>query len=149
MSGVPQGSVLGPILFLIYINDIDGAIDCASIFMKKFPDDTKLAAVTDTEDDCEKLQEQINNLIKWAEMWQMSFNIDKCVVMHIGHHNLQHTYYMDGSEMKITDCEKDIGVYMHSSLKPSFHIAEAVKKAKRALGILLRCLTFRDKFHHT
>ena len=78
----------------------------------------------------------------------MSFNVDKCVVMHLGHHNLQHTYYMDGSEMKITDCEKDIGVYMHSSLKPSFHIAEAVKKANRALGILQGCLTFRDKFHY-
>ena len=75
LSGVPRGSVLGPILFLIYINDIDGAVDCATTFMKKFADDTKLADVTDTDDDCEKLQEQINNLIKWAEIWQMSFNI--------------------------------------------------------------------------
>ena len=77
----------------------------------------------------------------------MSFNIDKCVVMHLGHHNLQYTYYMNGSEMKITECEKDLGVYMHSSLKPSIHIAEAVKKANRALGILLRCLTFRDRYN--
>jgi ribonuclease P/MRP protein subunit RPP40 len=147
LSGVPQGSVLGPILFLIYINDIDCAIDCVTTFMKKFADDTKLGTVTDNVSQCEKLQEQINSLIRWAEIWQMSFNIDKCIVMHLGLNNLRHSYHMNGSQMKITECEKDIGVYMHSSLKPSFHIAESVKKANKALGILLRCYTFRDKFH--
>ena len=78
----------------------------------------------------------------------MSFNIDKCVVMHLGHRNLQLKYYMNGSEMKITECEKDIGVHMHQSLKPSSHIAEAVKKANRALCILVKCLTYRDKYHY-
>ena len=78
----------------------------------------------------------------------MSFNLDKCVVMHLGRKNPRHTYFMGGLPMKVTECEKDIGVYMHSSLKPSSHIAEAIKKANKALGILLRSLTFRDKFHY-
>ena len=77
----------------------------------------------------------------------MSFNLDKCVVMHLGCNNLQHLYHMNEYAMKTTELEKGIGVYMHSSLKPSAHIAESVKKANRALGILLRCLTFRDKYH--
>ena len=115
--------------------------------MKKFADDTKQATVTDNVLQCQKFQEQIDRLIKWAEIWQMSFNTDECVVMHLGPNNIRHSYHMNGSTMKTTECEKDIDVYMHSSLKPSFHIAEAVKKANRALGVLLRCLTFRDKFH--
>ena len=131
-----------------YINDIDSAIDCVTTFMKKFADDTKLASVTDNVLQCVSLQEQINSLIRWAEIWQMSFNLDKCVVMHLGHNNHRHTYQMNHWQLKTTECEKDIGVYMHSSLKPSFHIAEAVKKANRALGSLLRSLTYRDKFHY-
>ena len=148
LSGVPQGSVLGPCLFLIYINDIDSAIDCVTVLMKKFADDTKTASVTDNVSQCEKLQEQIDSLMRWAEIWQMSFNLDKCVVMHLGNKNRRYTYHMDGIPMKSTESEKDIGVYMHESLKPSTHIAEAVKKANRALGVLLRCLTFRDRYQY-
>ena len=148
LSGVPQGSVLGPILFLIYINDIDGAVDSVLTLLKKFADDTKMACVTDKISQCERLQNEINNLLKWADKWLMSFNTDKCVVMHLGNGNMKYTYYMNGVLMKTTECEKDIGVYMTPSLKPSVHIAEAVKKANRALGTLLRCLSYRDRFHY-
>ena len=77
----------------------------------------------------------------------MSFNIDKCVVMHIATTNSDQGYYMDGILLKTTSCEKDIGVYMQPSLKPSTQIAESVKKANKALGMLKRCLTYRDKYH--
>ena len=77
----------------------------------------------------------------------MSFNTDKCVVMHLGNKNLQHSYFIDGAEMKTTECEKDIGVYVQPSLKPSVQIAESVKKANRVLGMLLKNLTFRDRYH--
>ena len=147
LSGVPQGSVLGPILFLIYINDIDGAIDSCVMLMKKFADDTKCASVTDNLLQCENFQKQLDGLSSWADIWQTSFNLDKCVVMHLGNNNPNHTYFLNGTELKTTICEKDIGVYMQPSLKPSVQIAESVKKANRVLGMLLRCLTFRDKFH--
>ena len=68
--------------------------------------------------------------------------------MHLGNGNAKYSYYMNGVLMKTTECEKDIGVYMTPSLKPSVHIAEAVKKANRALSTLLRCLSYRDKFHY-
>ena len=105
LSGVPQGSVLGPILFLIYINDIDGAVNCVNTFMKKFADDTKLATVTDSELQCQSFQDQIDCLLRWAEIWQMSFNLDKCVVMHLAHNNLQHNYHMGDWQLKPTECE--------------------------------------------
>jgi ribonuclease P/MRP protein subunit RPP40 len=77
----------------------------------------------------------------------MSFNTDKCIVMHLGNKNLKHNYVINGVPMKTTTCEKDIGVYIQPSLKPSVHIAECVKKANRVLGMLLRNLSFRDKYH--
>ena len=107
LSGVPQGSVLGPILFLIYINDIDDAVDCVETFMKKFADDTKVASVTDNLTQCRKLQDQLDALLRWSAIWQMSFNIDKCVVMHIGNTNLNHQYMMDDVPLKVTEREKD------------------------------------------
>ena len=148
LSGVPQGSVLGPILFLIYINDIDDAVDCVEVIMKKFADDTKIASVADNPTQCKKLQDQLDALTRWAEIWQMSFNTDKCVIMHLGNNNASHEYTLNDIPLKTTICEKDIGVYVQPSLKPSYQIAESVKKANRALGMLLRNFTFRDKHHY-
>ena len=74
-SGVPQGSVLGPTLFIIYINDIDDRITSSLL---KFADDTKLVRKVGTQDDCEELQKDIHRMYKWSEDWQMMFNIDKC-----------------------------------------------------------------------
>ena len=87
---------------------IDDAIDIVTTFMKKFADDTKVGAVTYSLLQCRKLQEQINSLKRWADIMQMSFNADNCVVMHLCSKNLQHSYLIDGRPMKSTDCEKDI-----------------------------------------
>ena len=83
-SGVPQGSVLGPLLFLIYINDLGTNIVSK---MSKFADDTKLCHIARNPDDITELQDDINKLVEWANKWQMNFNVDKCSVMHIGHNN--------------------------------------------------------------
>ena len=99
--------------------------------MKEFADDTKTASVSDCLDQCEKIQEQVNCRLRCAEIWQMSFNLDKYVVMHLCRKNLRRTFFMDGLPMKVTECEKDIGVYMHSSLKRISHIAEAVKRRSK------------------
>ena len=116
--------------------------------MKKFADDTKMASIVDNQTQSHKLQDQLNALSQWSKIWQMSFNTDKCVVMHLGNNNMSHEYQLDGVGLKVTECEKDIGVYVQPSLKPSHQIAESVKKANRALGMLLRNLTFRDKYHY-
>ena len=87
-SGVPQGSVLGPLLFLIYINDLDTNTVSK---MTKFADDTKLCHRARNPDDIMELQEDINKLVECENKWQMSFNVDKCSVMHIGHNNMKAT----------------------------------------------------------
>ena len=80
-SGVPQGSVLGPVLFNLFINDLETGINSE---VAKFADDTKLFHVVKTREDCEELQKDLSKLGEWATKWQMRFNVAKCKVMHIG-----------------------------------------------------------------
>jgi len=85
-SGVTQGSVLGPLGFIVYINDVDKcAINITTI--KKFADDTKAANKIKDDQDRMNLQQSLDKLVKWAEEWDMQFNINKCKVMHLGKHN--------------------------------------------------------------
>lgn len=81
VSGVPQGSVLGPILFLIYIDDLE--IDIINSLLK-FADDTKLYGIVDSLEARNNLQKDIDRLIQWSHDWQMEFNVEKCKVMHMG-----------------------------------------------------------------
>ena len=90
-SGVPQGSVLGPVLFLIYINDIDYAVDTT---IKKFADDTKLYERVRTEQQALSMQSSLDGVLKWGNEWQMLFNLSKCKVLHVGKNNLKHQYSM-------------------------------------------------------
>ena len=78
VSGVPQGSVLGPTLFLIFINDIDCAVETAGAIIKKFADDTKCYMVVESEEEKRKFQSMLDSLEDWGSVWQMAFNTDKC-----------------------------------------------------------------------
>ena len=106
-SGVPQGSVLGPVLFLIFINDLDCGI-LSSIL--KFADDTKLFGVVNSHDDSQILQHDQHEFTDWSNDWQMTFNVDKCKAMHVGRTNLHSKYYMNEIELGDTAEEKDLGV---------------------------------------
>ena len=90
LSGIQQGSVLGPILFLIYIKDLDDDITSKVL---KFADDTKVFRKIKSDADRQHLQDDLNKLIKWSEKWQMLFNFGKCKCLHTGHgmkmHNIQ------------------------------------------------------------
>ena len=141
-SGVPQGLVLGPTLFLIYINDIDDGV--ASTILK-FADDTKIMRrVTSVEDACE-LQEDLSRMYDWCGEWQMLFNASKCRVMHVGRRNECYDYFMGDMLVETTREEKDLGVYISNNLSPSNHVARAVEKANRVLGITKRIYVNRSR----
>ena len=76
--------------------------------MSKFADDTKLCHGARNTDDITELQEDINKLVEWANNWQMSFNVDKCSVMHFGHNNMKSNYNMSNQQLPTTDQQRDL-----------------------------------------
>ena len=145
LSGVPQGSVLGPLLFIIFINDIDTAVDTVHCFLFKFADDTKGMHIVDTEIDAMMLQQDIDNLYKWSVDWLMLFNLDKCHVLHFGKNNPNYLYNLNGENLSAVDQEKDLGVYVTSACTPSKQVWVAAQKANQVLGQLMRAFTYRDR----
>ena len=145
LSGVPQGSVLGPTLFLIFINDIDMAVDVTNSILLKFADDTKVARVVESQEHQAELQMTIDRLVEWSREWQMLFNSEKCHIMHLGANNNNFEYTMGGRVLEAVEFEKDVGVIVHRSLKPTMQCAQAANRANAILGQLSRAVSYRDK----
>ena len=144
LSGVPQGSVLGPILFLIFINDIDQQVG-RNTTIKKFADDTKLGKLIESNQDNILFQTCLDKLVDWADTWGMAFNISKCKVMHMGKNNTQYPYTMGGQLLKKTTSERDVGITVDNSGKPKSQCAKAAKTASVVLGQISRAFSYRDK----
>ena len=142
LSGVPQGSVLGPILFLIYINDLDDSITSNVL---KFADDTKLFRKVNTDGDKQHLQNDLDRLVKWSEKWQMLFNFGKCKCLHTGHRNLNVNYRMGDTVLGTTVKEKDLGVTISADMKVSEQCGIAASKGNQILGLIRRNITYKGK----
>ena len=142
LSGVPQGSVLGPILFLVYINDLEEGVTGNIL---KFADDTKLFTKTKEIGDKQNLQDYIDKLVKWSEKWQMLFNFGKCKCLHIGPGNTSMNYEMGGTILSTTVKEKDLGVTMDANMKVSEQCRIAASKANQVLGMIRRNITYKEK----
>ena len=144
LSGVPQGSVLGPILFLIFINDLPKCVDCPVCL---FADDSKIycrvprmnSNKPELEGAHEKLQNDLHELQNWATKWKMSFNVAKCKIMHIGYGNAKNEYSLNGQVLAETTEERDLGVLIDNELKFSRHIRGIVAKANRMIGLIKIC----------
>ena len=141
-SGVPQGSVLGPLLFLIYINDIDVGLTSR---IAKFADDTKLGTNAINPTDIEALQKDLNKLGEWSERWQMPFNCGKCKVMHIGEKNPQASYSLLGNDIQSVDQEEDLGIVISKDLKFTKQSIKVEKKAQKLIGYIKRQFKYRNK----
>jgi len=145
-SGVPQGSVLGPVLFVIFINDMP---DLVESILRLFADDTKVGREMVSQADVAYLQKDLDTLSKWSADWLLPFNVNKCKLMHIGTNNRMAEYSMikDGQRSLITEVEeeKDLGVTLDNRLSFEKHIYGKVAKANQILGVIRRTFRYLDK----
>ena len=136
-SGVLQGSVLGPVLFLIYINDLPR---CVSRRIRMYADDTKCFSRINCLENVEAFQQNINKFMSWFCDWQLCFHASKCKVMHIGRKNIERTYKLASVEgildLSEVDNACDLGVNFQSNLPFDKYVANICAKTNGTVGII-------------
>ena len=143
-SGVPQGSVLGPILFLAYINDLPDQVKSR---VRLFADDTAMYLALDKQGDSDILQKDLESLEKWEKLWDMSFNPSKCQVIHVTRSKSpsQTIYYLHGCALESVSSAKYLGVTVSEDLSWSDHINNITKKANQTLGFIKRNIRVHNR----
>jgi hypothetical protein len=135
ISGVPQGSVLGPLLFIVYTADVKYNVRSSWVM---YADDMK---IYNDSLNYQMLSNDISNISKWASDWQLPLNIGKCTVLHIGDKNPCHGYYLGGVELLKSSSCLDLGVLVTSNLSWSEHTSYVVKRANKIVYLLSKTFT--------
>nr|VZI28105.1 unnamed protein product [Spirometra erinaceieuropaei] len=144
-SVVPQGSVLGPILFLVYVDDAARDLDCE---VAMFADDMKIWSVIRGPADEDRLQMNLNRLEEWSNRWLLRFNVAKCSILRLGHTARSAStrgYFLGGAALQEVEAQKDLGVLTTSSLKPSAHCSRVAKTAMSVLYAIKRAFMDFDE----
>lgn len=143
VSGVPQGSILGPILFILYINDLPRSVMNSKVAL--FADDAKCARTIKSEDDCILLQEDLTRIITWSKTWKMRFNATKCQVLTVSRklHKIIFNYDIEGTHLEHVSSVKDLGITINSSLTWNNHIDTIINKTYRKVGMIKRTMGYQ------
>lgn len=139
LSGVPQGSILGPTLFLLYINDLVDVIQFSEI--RLFADDLKIYNLSANH---KFLQSDLDNLCSWAKSWQLSLSYSKCNILHLGRSNPIHVYRLDNYELIKSNGCKDLGIFVNENLSFSIHCNNIVAKSSKISNLIHRTFTSKN-----
>ncbi|CAM5130292.1 unnamed protein product [Natator depressus] len=141
-SGIPQGSVLGPVLFNFLVNDLDDGIPCT---LNKFASDTKLGGKIDMLEGRDSVQSVLGKLEDWAKRNLMRFNKDKCGVLHLGWKNPRHCHRLGSDWLSSGSAEKDLEITVDKKLDMSQQCALVAKKANSILICMSRSIASRSR----
>nr|VZI29304.1 unnamed protein product [Spirometra erinaceieuropaei] len=139
-SGVPQGSVLGPTLFLVCVNDYANELDCD---VAMFADGIKIWSTIRSEVDEMRLQTNLDHLEQWSKDWLLPFNVNKCNYLRVGRTSSpNHTVYrLTGKPLQVFDAQKNLGVWITTSLKPFLQCSKVAKSAMSILYLVKRAFS--------
>ena len=146
-SGIPQGSVLGPVLFIIYINDLPDKIKS---ICKKFADDSKIYRQIQDEADQDIIREDLLEICDWSDLWLLRISISKCKTIQYGYVRYEIVYQLRDQNNEVFDIpsceeEKDLGIIFEKSLKFNKHVLNVVNRCKKLTGLIKRTFRFMDK----
>ena len=135
ISGVPQGTVLGPLMFLLYINDISENI---SSTIRLFADDCIVYRPIINSDDTNMLQKDLDEISNWACKWQLKFNVSKCVLLRVtrNHSQFTNSYILNNQTIQLSDACRYLGVTLNSTLTWNTHITNATNRATKMLNFI-------------
>lgn len=141
-SGVPQGSILGPLLFLLYINDMPSVTSSSETAL--FADDAKCLKRIFSQADSRALQDDLNRLHEWSTVWSLTFNVEKCKVLTISRSRspVKFDYSLDGVLLENVGSFKDLGIVIDSSLSFREHTRLLIGKANATAGMIKRTMGY-------
>ena len=144
VSGVPQGSILGPLLFILFINDLPRSARNSRVAL--FADDAKCCRKITTIEDCRLLQQDLTRIIEWSKTWKMKFNAGKCQVLSVTRkaHKIVYNYTINGTNLEQVSSIKDLGVIINTSLTWDKHIENIINKTYRKLGMIKRSMGYHS-----
>ncbi len=142
LSSVPQGTCLGPLLFIIYINELPKIVQNSSVYL--FADDCKLHICYDRTSKPEFLQRDLNKILQWSDSMQLKLSLSKCSILNLGKRTQKPTYELGPVQLENCDFMKDLGVIIDSELKFSLHCSTIVKKASARMNCIFRSFETKD-----
>ena len=141
-SGVIQGSVLGPLLFNIFINDLPSVVKSSSVWL--FADDVKLVGEASTDTQCDNLQHDLEAVWAWSEKARLPLCLPKCQCLHIGSKNCNRLYNINSTQLTVVDKCVDLGVTRTCDCTYDEHVHMVIAKASRAAGMIFRMFSTRS-----
>ena len=138
ISGVPQGSILGPLLFLIFVNDLPPSASTSSVFL--FADDTKCLKTIRNISDCLSMQKDLQNLTIWSQCWKLNFNVAKCALLRFssGCSSVIFNYTINDNLISAQETHRDLGIIMSSDLSWREHMKSILCRAYKTLNLVRR-----------